>query len=162
MQLSSKNTCCGLCTQCILREYRRSGKTKLVVLFELLFQVLLSLAKLRTVAFVKYKDHLLMIYRQITLTLHEVIQFLNSGYNNLIIILLNIALQTGCTLRTIHTIGRKPLILLHGLKVQILAIHYKKHLIDEIKLSSQTGSLKTCQSLTGTCGVPDITATFSS
>ena len=61
MQLTPKHASRGVRTQCVLREDGRAGKTKLVELLELFIQVLLRLAKLAAVAFVKNKHHLLAV-----------------------------------------------------------------------------------------------------
>ena len=55
-------------------------------------EILLRFSKLRTVCFIKNENHLFLIYCQIIFTFQKVIQFLNRGYDDLIIILFNISL----------------------------------------------------------------------
>jgi hypothetical protein len=62
MQLATKHAGSGFCTKCILRKNWRSSKTKLRELFELLIQVFLRFTKLATVAFIKNKYYLLVVY----------------------------------------------------------------------------------------------------
>ena len=92
MQFTPEDTRCSLCPQRILRKDRRTRKTKLIVTLKLALEILLSLAKLRTVALVKDENNLLIIDRQLPFTPHQIIQLLNSRDNNLIIIKLNITL----------------------------------------------------------------------
>ncbi len=93
MQLAAKYAGGGFCAQRVLRKNGRAGKTKLVELFEFLFQVLLRLAKLAAVAFVKNKHHLLAVNGQIGFAFDEMVKLLNSGDNDFVVVLVQIAFQ---------------------------------------------------------------------
>lgn len=59
MQFAAKNAGSGFGTQSVLRKDWSAGETKLVELLEFLLEVLLRLAKLAAVAFIKDEDDLL-------------------------------------------------------------------------------------------------------
>src|SRR5690554_5532491 len=104
MQLKAKHTESGFGTQSVFRKNRRAGKTELIEALELLLQVLLRLAKLAAVTLVKDEHHLPLVDRQITLALHQVVELLDSSDNDLVVILVQIALEPGGTVRAIHTV----------------------------------------------------------
>ena len=109
---------------------------------------------------IKDENHLLTIDRQVSFGLHQVIEFLNGGYNDFMIIPAQITFQFSRTDRAIHTVRREALIFFHGLVVKVFAVHHKKHLVDEVQFGCHAGRLKAGQRFAGTCGVPDIAATF--
>ena len=160
VQLAPKHAGCGFCPQCVLGEDGSARKAKLAELLELLLQVLLRFTKLAAVALVKDKHHLLVVDRQVGLALHQVVELLDGGDNDLVVVLVQIALQPRRAVRAIDAVGREPLVLLHGLEVQILAVHHKEHLVDERQLCGQPRCLKAGQGLARTRGVPDKPTTF--
>ena len=44
-------------------------------------------------------------------------------------------------IRAVYAVGRKALVFLHGLVVEVFSVHYKKHLIDKRKLCGQTSAI---------------------
>ena len=68
-------------------------------------QILLRLAKLAAVAFIKNENYLLVINRQITLAFYQVVELLNSGDDDLVVILAQIALEPGGAVGAVHAIG---------------------------------------------------------
>ena len=91
MKFTPKHTGCCFCSQSVFREDRRTRKAKLIIPLKLFMKILLCFTKLRTVTFIKDKDNLLLIDRQGSLCLHQVIQFLNCRYDNLVIVLVNVS-----------------------------------------------------------------------
>ena len=160
VQFKTKYAVGGFCTQCIFRENRRTGKPELAELFELLFEVFLSFPKLRTVAFIKDKHYLLAVDGQGGFTFYEVVQFLNSGYDDFIIIFFDVPFESGGAFWTVDAIGGKALILFHGLKIEVFAIHYKEDFINEIKFGCQACRFEACQGFTWSSGMPDKAAAF--
>ena len=146
--------------ECILREDRGAGEAKLVVVFKFLRQVLLRLAELAAVRFVEDKDHLLVIDLQRTLALHQVVQLLDRGHDDLSILLIQIALQPGRAVRAVHTVGAELLVFLHRLVVQVLAVDYEEDLVDILELGCQTRRLEAGQRLARSSRVPDVAATL--
>ena len=70
MQFAAEHAGSGFCAQRILREDGRAGETKLVKLLEFFLEVLLRLAKLATVTFIKDEDDLFAVDCQLALALH--------------------------------------------------------------------------------------------
>ena len=74
MQLTPEYALGVLIAQCILASKdRRAGKTKLIETFELLLQVFLGFTKLAAMALIEDKHHLLVVHRQVTFALHQVV-----------------------------------------------------------------------------------------
>ncbi|MNF59030.1 hypothetical protein D3C85_1331850 [compost metagenome] len=83
-------------------KYWRAGKTKLIELLELLLQVLLCFTKLTAVALIEDKDHLLAVNGQVRLALHQVVELLDGGDDDLVVVLVQITLQASRAVRAIH------------------------------------------------------------
>src|SRR5690554_3388436 len=132
VQLSPKHAGRGFGTQGILRKDRCASKTKLIVAFKLFLQVLLRFAKLAAVTFIEDEHNLLIVNSQLAFALHQVIQLLNGGNDNLVIVFIQIALKAGGAVGTIHAIGREALIFLHGLIVKVFTVNHKEHLVDKV------------------------------
>ena len=142
MQLRAEYALRGFRAQCVFGKNRRAGKTELIKFFKLFLQIFLRFAKLGAVAFVKNKHHLLLINRQALFTFHQVIELLDGGNNNFIVVFFQIALQPRRAVRTVDTIRRKPLIFLHRLIIEVFAVDHKKHFIDKFQPGGQTRRLE--------------------
>ena len=160
MQFAAKHAGGGLGPQSVFREDGRAREAELAELLELLFQVLLRLAKLAAVALVKNEHHLLAVNGQVGLGAHQVVQLLDGGDDDLVVVFVQIALEARGAVRAVHAVGRKALVLLHGLVVQILAVHHKKHLVHKVQLGGQARGLKARQRLARSGGVPDVATPF--
>ena len=115
MQLAPKYRRRRFRAQRIFRKNRRAGKAELAEFFKFPFQVFLRFAKLRAVAFIKDKHHFLVINRQIVFRLHQIIQLLNGGDDDFVVVFIQITLQARRALRTVDAIRRKALVFLYGL-----------------------------------------------
>ena len=96
MQFAPKHAGRGFSAQRVFGEDRRAGKTKLIEPLELFLEVLLCFAKLAAVALIKNKHHLLTVDRQVSFALHQVVELLDGGDDDLVVILLQVALQARC------------------------------------------------------------------
>lgn len=74
--------------------------------------------------------------------------------------ILQLLLQDSGVVVHVDRVFFKALIFLHGLVVQILAIHNEKHLVDIGKLRGKLRRLERSQRLATACGMPDIAACF--
>lgn len=142
MQFPAGHAGGGVRAQRIFWKDGRAGETELVEPPEFLLQVLLRLTELATVALVENEHYLLVVHRQVTFAVHQVVELLDCGDDDLVVILVQIALEPGGALRAVHTIGRKALVFLHGLVIRILAVHHEEHLVDELQLGSQARRLE--------------------
>ena len=104
MQLAAKNA--GRCfgPHGVLRENRGPRKSELIKAFELAFQVSLRLTELAAVTLIKDEHDVLAIDRQVIFALHQVIQFLDRGDDDAVVIAFQIASQPRRAVRTIHTV----------------------------------------------------------
>ena len=142
----------------IERENRRAGEAEHVVLSKVLHDGGVHVAKLAAVALVEDDDDLLVIDRMTGVLLNEGRELLNRRDNDMRRWVGELALED---LRGGVAVGSpllKAVILLHGLVVQILAVHDKKHLVDKGKLGGNPGRFEGGQGLARAGGVPDIAA----
>ena len=160
MQLPPEHARRGFRAQSVFGKNRRTGKAELAKFLEFLFQVFLRFAELRAVAFVENKYNLLVINRQIIFTFHQVVQLLDGGNDDFVVVFFQIAFQARRAFRTVHTVGRKTLVFLHCLIVQILPIHHEENLVDKRRFRRQTRRLKAGQRFTAARGMPNIAAAF--
>ena len=91
MQLPPEHACRGFRAQSVFRKNRRAGKAELAEFFKFLFQVFLRFAELRAVAFIENKYNLLVINRQIIFTLHQIVQLLDGGNDDFVVVFFQIA-----------------------------------------------------------------------
>ena len=103
---------------------------------------LMCFTKLTAMTLIEDKYHLLAVDGQVTFTLHQVVELLNSGDDDLVITSIQIALEAGRAVGAIHTIRRKALVLLHGLVVEVFTVDHKEYLVDKIELSGQAGGFE--------------------
>ena len=119
----------------------------MVVILEFFLDIFLCLTELRAVCFVKDKNHLLGIYRQVVFALDQVVELLDSGDDDLVVLLLQVLFQSLGIGRAIDTIRGKTLVFLHGLIVQVLAIYHEKDLIYKVQFGSQPRRLEAGEGL---------------
>ena len=110
---------------------RRTGEAKEVILFEALDDIRMHFAKLGAMAFVKNNHSLLLVNRMLGVFLDEGGQLLNGGDDDMSIVILQLLLELGGAGIAIGSALFKAVIFLHGLVIQILAVYYKKHLVDK-------------------------------
>ena len=118
------------------------------------------ISKLAAVALVKHKNNMLVADGVARIFGNEHIQLLNGRYDNSGSAVLKLSLQNCCTLVSVGSTFLKAIIFLDGLVVQVLTVNHKQNLFDIWQVSSKLGSLKGCQGLTASCGVPDISSGF--
>ena len=104
MKLATKDRSRCFRPQGIFHLNRRPCKAKLTIFLELLFQTFLGLAKLRPVALIKDEDHLLVINLMLLLTAHEIVEFLDGGHNDFVVIFFDISLEPSSTVGTIDRV----------------------------------------------------------
>ena len=126
---------------------RRARESKLVIALELLLQVPLCFTELAAVALVEDEDHLLIVNWQVAVSPHQVVQFLNRGDDDLVVVFLDIPLQSRRAVGTIDAVGREALVFLHCLVIEVFSIHDKEHLINELQLGRGAGGLETGERL---------------
>ena len=160
MQFSSKNVGRCFCSCCIFGEDGCARKAELVKALKLSLQVFLCLAKLRAMAFVEDKNHLLTINLQVGFALHQVVQLLNGGNDNAVVFFQDVSFQFGRAYRSVYAVGRKLIILSHRLVVKIFAVYHKKHLIYKVEFCGKSCSLKASKCLTAPRCVPHIAPAF--
>ncbi len=111
-------------------------------------------------AFVKDEDHLLAVDWQVAFALHQVIELLDRGDDDLVVVLLQVAFEPRGAVGAVDAIGRKTLVLLHRLVVQIFPVHHEKHLVNEFQFRRQSRGFETGQRLARASGVPDVSHRF--
>ena len=147
MQLPPENACGRIGTQGIFWEDRSAREAKLVIPLELLLQVLLRLTELAAMALIKDEDHLLVVDGKVAIPPHQIVELLDGGDNDLVIVLLHVPLQTRRVLGAVDAIRREALVFLHRLVIEVFAIHHEEHLIDKIQLGDQTRRLEAGEGL---------------
>ena len=147
MQLPPEDACGRIGTQGIFWEDRGAREAKLVIPLELLLQVLLRLTELAAMALIENEDHLLVIDGKVAIPPHQIVELLDGGDNDLVIVLLHVPLQTRRVLGAVDAIRREALVFLHRLVIEVFAIHHEEHLIDKIQLGDQTRRLEAGEGL---------------
>ena len=85
-------------------------------------------------ALIEDEDTVLAIDGQRTLLLEQDVEFLQRGYHDLVVLLLQVVAQGSGVDAAIDAVGLETLILLHGLIVEVFAVYHEKHLVHEVKL----------------------------
>ena len=106
-------------------------------------------------ALIKNEHHLLAINGQVGLGAHQVVELLDGGDDDLVVVFFQVLLEARRAVRAVHAVGRKALVFLHGLVVQILAVHHKKHLVHKVQFGGQTRRLEAGQRFARAGGVPN-------
>ena len=160
VQFVSENVFRCFCSCSIFAEDRRACKAELIKALELSLQVFLCFAKLRAMAFVEDKHHLLTINLQVGFAFHQVVQLLNGGNDNSIIFFQDVSFQFCRAYRPVYAVGRKLIILFHRLVIKVFTVYHKKHLIYKVELRGKASSLKASKRLTAPRCVPHIPPAF--
>ena len=140
------------------REDRRSGKAEQMVLAEILHNRRVHIAELRAMAFVKDDDNVLLIDRMTWIFLDKGCQLLNGRNDNMAVLVLKLFFED-CragvgVCRTLF----KTVVFLHGLIVEVFAVHDKQDLVDIGQCRGKPRGLEGGQRFAASCGVPDVTA----
>ena len=140
------------------REDRRSGKAEQMVLAEVLHNRRMHIAELGTMAFVKDDDDVLLIDRVTGIFLDKGCQLLNGRNDDMAILVLKLLFQD-CragvgVCRTLF----KAVVFLHGLIVEVFAVHDKQNLVYIWQCRSKPRGLERGQRFAAPRGVPDVAA----
>jgi len=118
----------------------------------------MHIAKLAAMAFIENHHHMLVIHRMLLVLGNEAGKLLDGSDDNASVRIFQLPLQHR---RRGIGVGRpflEALVLLHGLVVQILAIHHEQHLVDLRQPPRQLRRLETGQRFSRAGGVPDVPA----
>lgn len=135
-----------------------AGEAENVILLEVLDNGLVHVTELAPVALVKDHHHMLLIDRVAGVFLDEGGQLLNGGDDDPGIGVGELPGQNGGGGVAVGGPLLEPVILLHGLVVQILPVHHKEHLVYVGQQGGQPGSFEGGQGFAAAGGVPDIAA----
>ena len=162
MQSFTKGIFCGLDESCscwhILYEDRCTGETEDVVFLEFLGDFLVHLSELASVALIENQHHFFLVDVAIWVLLDKTRQLLNGSDDDLALATGYLFLQNACRRIAVSSTLLEPVILSHGLIVQILPVHHEHHLINIGQLGGQLGSLERGQRLARARRVPDVAA----
>ena len=147
------------------RKNRRTRKAKEVIVFKILGDVLVHIAKLAAMALVKNQDNVLLENLMSLIAGDKQRQLLNRCNDDFIsmriafgIPVFQLALQH---LRGGVSVGRpffKAVIFFHGLVVQILAVYHEQNFINVGEVRGQLRRFERCQRFAAACGMPDVPA----
>ena len=166
MQLIAERLCRGeeLRTPCpgrISRENRRTGKAKQVVLFEVLDDSHVHIAKLTAMTLVKDNNNVLAVYLMPGVLLDERSQLLYRCDDDPRIRVFHLSLQDCRRGVAVRRTLFKAVILFHGLIVEVFAVNHEQHLVDIRQLRSQSCRLERGQRFTGAGCMPDVAAALN-
>ena len=137
----------------------RARETEYVVFLKPLNDGGVHLPKLATVALVEDHDHPLRVHRVRRVLLDEHGELLYGGDDNPRLQVLQLPLQHGSIGVAVSRALFEAVVLLHGLVVEILAIHHEDDLVDLFHAAGQPCRLKRREGFAGSGGVPDVTPT---
>ena len=136
-----------------------------MVLLEELDYLLVHITELAAVALIEDKNHVLVQNRMLWILRDKIIEFLDGGHDNLVlvgiplcILILKLSLQNLGVPVAIGCSTLEPVILLHGLIVEVFSIDHKQNLIYIRQSGCKLCSLKGSKGLATSCGMPDVTA----
>ena len=112
--------------------------------------------ELAAVALVKDDDHVLLKHRVPGILPDEDRQLLNGGHQNAGLGIFQLPLEDGGVGIAVGRPLFKTVILLHGLVVQVLAVHHEENLVDVWQLAGQLSRLEGGQGFAAARGVPDV------
>ena len=120
----------------------------------------MHVAKLRTVALVEYQHHVVLQHFQFLFFLQHDGQLLYRGYYYPCCFVVQLSFQY-CTVGiAVGAVLLEVVILLHGLIVQVLPVHHKQHFLHFLHSCRQLCCLERCESLSASCGVPDVASSL--
>ena len=140
------------------REDRRSGKAEQMVLAEILHNRRVHIAELGAMAFVKDDDNVLLIDRMTGIFLDKGCQLLNGRNDDMAVLVLKLLFQDRRADVGVCRPLFKTVVFLHGLIVEIFAVHDKQNLVDIRQCRGETRGFEGSQRFAASRGVPDVTA----
>ena len=112
-------------------------------------------------ALVEDQHHILVEHvDDFILLLEQDTQFLNRGDDDAAIRVVQLLLQDFIIAVAVGAILLEIVILLHGLVVQIFAVHHKEDFLHTFHFTGQLCRLERCQGLAATRRVPDVSPTL--
>ena len=135
-----------------------AGETEQMILFEVGDHGLVHIPELAAVTFVKDQYHMALVDRVGRIFLDEGGQLLDGGNDDAGVGVLQLALEHGGGGVAVGGALLEAVVFLHGLVVQVLAVHHKENLVYVGQLAGQTGGLEGGQRLAAAGGVPDVAA----
>lgn len=140
------------------REDRRSGKAEQMVLTEILHNRRVHIAELGAMAFVKDDDNVLLIDRMTWIFLDKGRQLLNGRNDDTAVLILKLFFQDRRAGVGVRRALFKAIVFLHGLIVEIFAVHDKQNLVDIGQCRGKPRGFEGGQRFAAPRGVPDVTA----
>ena len=135
-----------------------AGEAEQMILFEVGDHGLVHIPKLAAVTFVKDHHHMALVDRMSGIFLDEGGQLLDGGDDDAGVGGLQLAFEHGGGGVAVGGALLEAVVFLHGLVVQVLAVHHKENLVYVGQLAGQTGGLEGGQRLAAAGGVPDVAA----
>ena len=148
----------GVRLLCVDREDRRSGKAEQVVPAEVLHNRRVHIAELGTMAFVKDDDNVLLIDRVTGIFLDKGCQLLNGRNDDMAVLVLKLLFQDRRAGVGVCRTLFKTVVFLHGLIVEVFAVHDKQNLVDIGQCRGKPRGFEGSQRFAASRGVPDVTA----
>ena len=105
-----------------------------MIAFEAFNDLVVHLAELRTVAFVKDDHHMPAIDRMLFLFLAEGVEFLNGGDDDTVVVIAHLLGQNRCGFIGRDATFLEFLIFANGLIVEVFTVHHKQHFVHIIQL----------------------------
>lgn len=140
------------------REDGGTGKPEQMVFLEMLDDGRVHIAKLAAVAFVKDQHHTALVDQVSGIFLDEGGQLLDGGDDDAGVRVLELTLEHGGGGVAVGGAFLEAVVFLHGLVVQVFAVHHKENLVYVGQLTGQTGGFEGGQGLAAAGGVPDVAA----
>ena len=141
----------------IFLKNRRTGKTNIICVLEMLLNLSMHLSKLAPVTFINNKDHFLVFIsihnRSILLALYGICHLLNRCHNQLLIRFFQLIDKHYSACRIIHTVFLKAVIFINRLVIQVFPVNQKYNQVYPWLISQKLCQLEAGQRLTraGTC-----------
>ena len=148
----------GVCILRVVRENRRSGKAEQMVLAEILHDCRVHIAELGAMAFVKDDDNVLLIDRVTGIFLDKGRQLLNGRNDDMAVLVLKLLFQDRRADVGVCRALFKTVVFLHGLIVEVFAVHDKQNLVDIGQCRGKPRGFEGGQRFAASRGVPDVTA----
>ncbi len=140
------------------RENRRAGEAEQVVFFKPLDDELMHVPELAAVAFVEDDDDVCGVGRVLRVFFAEGGKLLNSRDNDFSLGVAHLTLEHGGGRVGVGRALFEPVVFLHGLVVQVLAVDDKEHLVDVGQLGREARGLERGQGFARAGRVPDVAA----